>query len=165
MNTGTWTLIAWLCILGFVPVGTWLGWHYGRIEGRHEGRCAEKERELARRHRAELRVPYEGPEIRAKTGPANVGRAGSPVSVLPGTMAADHRAWTGPNWTAPRDAVTAADLAPVIVPEPGTHKPQPGGTGPHTATMPKITDTGEIRKLTAETDAWLAGMRQKGLIT
>lgn len=155
MNLGLWTWIAWATLI-LAPFATGgLCWHYGLAEGAHRGRCAERERQLERARRAELRAPYAGPEIRAKTGPVPrlpTGRS----NYVPG----DFRP------PAVRDHVTAADLAPVVVPRPGTvvpMRPQRGGTGPDTLAMHRAaTDTGELRKLT---DEWIAGARTRGLIT
>ena len=142
MNTGMWTLVAWLCILGFVPVGTWLGWHYGLVEGKHRGKCAEKERQLAARQREAMRAPYAGPEIRAKTGPLPaMARAREPYPPNPRRESRKHMV-TGelPRIDSSRmpvkrstnigpPAVTADDIAPVVVPE------------------PTLTDTGELRAI------------------
>ena len=49
---------------------------------------------------------------------------------------------------------------------PGDFRPQPApDPEPRTRGLPALTNTGEIRALTGMTDAWLDGMRQKGLIT
>ena len=164
MNTGTWTLVAWLCILGFVPVGTWLGWHYGRHHERTEGKHRRTADRLDREWdewRAKVTAPWEVPGITdrqvADSIPAYPAGEGMPthprhVECAPGPRGevragAEGRPPGRKQAPVPGDAVTAADIGPVIVPP------------------PKLTDTGELRALTSQTDAWLEGMRQKGLIT
>lgn len=71
------------------------------------------------------------------------------------------RVGTRPSPRPPRLVTTSADIAPVIVPQPGTRipmHPQAARTsGDGTVTMPKLTDTGELR---AMGDAIIAKIRE-----
>jgi hypothetical protein len=57
------------------------GWHFGKAEEWHQGKCAERERQLERERRAAVRRLGAPPEIRAKTGP--LPRVSSPVVIIP----------------------------------------------------------------------------------
>lgn len=72
--------------------------------------------------------------------------------------------WKHPSpGTPPRAVTTAADIAPVFWPRPGTTvpmRPQPGrDSGDGTTTLPKITDTGDLRAITEE---FITRIQQEG---
>lgn len=68
--------------------------------------------------------------------------------------------------TSPPAVTTAADIAPVFLPAPGVTiplRPQPGrDSGDGTATMPKLTDTGELRAITERADEFIARLQRDG---
>ena len=75
--------------------------------------------------------------------------------------------WRHPSpGTPPAAAITAADIAPVFYPAPGTSvpmRPQPArDSGDGTTTMPKITDTGELRAITERADEFIARLQRDG---
>jgi hypothetical protein len=138
----------WITIGVALAVGLicgWICWTLGHAEGRHQGAMAERERWLERQRRAEDRK-YVPPQIRAKTGPLV-----TPTAWDPRALAPSHPSHRPP---VTRSHTDAASIPPVFLPEPGTRvpmKPQPGRTsGAGTQTLPRLTDTGELRALAAE---------------
>ena len=68
--------------------------------------------------------------------------------------------------TPARAVTTAADIAPVFLPAPGVSipmRPQPArdsGTG--TGTLPRLTDTGELRAIAERADEFIARLQRDG---
>lgn len=121
-------------------VTAWFGWHYGSAEGYHRGKCEERERWLERNRRDAMRVLPPATGIRAKTGPEP--RAGT-VPAAPAMPQGQRHAERSRVVTAP--PATAASIAPVFIPRPGTQipmRPQPR----------KVSDDSFIRGLAAITD-------------
>lgn len=149
------TLILVYVVVGaaMTCAGTWGGWHFGHAYGWHEGSMTERERWIERGRRERERKLGPPPRV----GPGQPGkRAEGPGGLL-------NSARSFPS--APprrRVATTVADLAPVVVPEPGTlipFRPQPARTsGAGTQTMPRLTDTGELRALA---DTWAEKTRRE----
>jgi hypothetical protein len=137
----TWMVISGCALFVLALVGTcWVFHRTGWDSGYEEGR-ADVFTELGAHRAAAPRHAYSTPrtEIRAKTGPLPpVGPVGPPPRLVP----------------------TADDIAPVIVPEPGTLIPFRTQPAPSPATetgqLPAITSTGELRVLS---DAYIAQMR------
>jgi hypothetical protein len=125
----------------------WLGW---LAKGMHDDR---------KQYLAELREAEKRPEPRhAVTQPRIRQRKGS--AGLPHIETLDYQPFG--RKPSPRLATTATDIAPVILPAPGTHIPQPapGLTGAaDTGTMYQLSVTGEIAKLTDENMAYIERMR------
>lgn len=117
-----------------------IGWHYGAAWGRHEGKCDERERQIERN-----RVHLDNRYLAIKAGRAVVApgpRAGigpaAPASPQGQRHAERSRLVTAP-------PATAASIAPVFIPRPGTQipmRPQPR----------KVSDDSFIRGLAAITD-------------
>ena len=137
-----------LLIVALIGVAMWCCYRAG-AENEYERGLADGRQELADDHAAERKQA--------------------------GRHAAPREPW--PTWSdarnelerrrAARTATVAADLAPVVLPEPGTYLPQAGrDSGPGTVTMAKIPEelstTGEINIYRARTDDFIARMALDG---
>ena len=143
-----------------------LGYHWGRDDGYQ---AAEDDRKIARaearrgRHaRTQPRTPLAGPPPALPpemTSPRPVSQQGERIPGFSGLWYRGHvaradagrwRTWSAA--TPPRAVPTAASIAPVVLPEPGTYLPGPRrSTSPNTVTFPKVqldtASTGEIRAI------------------
>lgn len=138
-------------MLAMWPFAHRAGLHDGYEEGRadrHEAQIAENR---ARRGRHERTGPRTSLVRELAPDPAIWERpveVGGPVA-LPSRWYAEQMA---ARWPRRYRVTTAADIAPVVLPEPGSYPPQPGrDSGDGTLTFPKIrlelATTGEIRAI------------------
>lgn len=145
---GDWWLAAMALYALITGAGAWLHGRYRYHTGWEDGRDYQKSRDINARLRDRSR---DNPAIRAKTGPLAV--------------SAPARALRPPEPRRPQRIVTtAADIAPVIYPVPGTSipvRPQPAADpARRTAAMAALTDTGWMRAIEDGTNEYIHQMHE-----
>lgn len=124
-----------------------LGYHWGRDDGYA---AAEDDRKIARAEARRGRHARHQPRTSLAGSPPALPPEMTPPRPVPAD--ADLNRWrTWSPGVSPR-SVSAADIAPVVLPEPGSYLPGPRrSTAPGTVTFPKVqldtATTGEIRAI------------------